>query len=77
MREFCDTIAASFTRYDKYRCWASKYEVHGIATPATKKRDSINAHRAHTKGVMQPHAILRRVLRRFSNNSPVNPNLAN
>ena len=24
MEEFCDTIAASIARYQKYRCWASK-----------------------------------------------------
>ena len=24
-KEFCDTIAASIARYEKYRCWASKF----------------------------------------------------
>ena len=25
-RDFCDTIATSITRYEKYRCWASKVQ---------------------------------------------------
>ena len=27
-KEFCDTIAASITRYEKYRYWASKHSYH-------------------------------------------------
>ena len=30
-KEFCDTIAASIARYEKYRCWASKMQ-HQIAS---------------------------------------------
>ena len=28
-KEFCDTIARSIARYEKYRCWASKLEAAG------------------------------------------------
>ena len=30
-KEFCDTIATSIARYEKYRCWDSKSEISAIA----------------------------------------------
>ena len=41
MREFCDTIATSIARYEKYRCWASKDSTLG--SMLQEKRWTISA----------------------------------
>ena len=40
-KEFCDTIAASIARYEKYRCWASKGI--GVAVKVVAGSDAIAA----------------------------------
>ena len=46
-------------------CWKEGFTA-ALCCPEACRRFSVPRVRAHTKGVMQPHATLRRVLRRFS-----------
>ena len=47
-KEFCDTIATSIARYEKYRCWASKHPLISLKTVT-----SLNKDRASLKGGVQ------------------------
>ena len=43
-KEFCDTMATSIARYEKYRCWADAInETLGLSRPTTK-HPSLHAH---------------------------------
>ena len=62
----CSSKAATCTRTGLH-VWLVKNGVHSCVRLGCGESSCLTS-RVHTKGVMQQHATLRRVLRRFSNN---------
>ena len=53
-KSFCDTIATSIVRYEKYRCWASKYSETPLGSHPTSRVSQVSQSNAFRVALSVP-----------------------